>query len=217
MPLIFEQQEEEGARAFEAFCIYRDAGASRSLEMVSRSLEKNPSLISRWASDYQWSVRARAYDMEQDRLRRQAFADAIKEMAERHAKIAVRFQAKLLKRLENLDPEEIQAKDMARWLETAVKIERLSRGVSTDNIHQEITGADGAPLEVQITKPLQPEEVADVISTLIEAGVIIDAESRPILTAGEMGGAGHNSVLPETNEIHSATSITETEGVSSTQ
>jgi hypothetical protein len=50
MPLIFEQQPREGAKAFAAFKAYLDMGAERSLEAVAQKLHKSEQLLGRWSA-----------------------------------------------------------------------------------------------------------------------------------------------------------------------
>jgi hypothetical protein len=133
----WERQPREGQAAFAAFVIYRDLPAeSRSLAATARrlraagnngrgerTLERLESLSVRW----QWALRAKAWDAEVQRRRRDADKLARRDMADRHARQAVVLQQKLLTRLQKLNPEELEPADLVRWLEVAVKVERLSR------------------------------------------------------------------------------------------
>jgi hypothetical protein len=130
----WERQPAEGARAFAAFAAYRDLPASkRSLSAAcavfyhGKTAAKLRQLES-WSSLWHWTQRAAAWDDEQDRLRRQAHARALQEMAERHARDAVALQTKALARLKALDPNELSAADVLRYLVEAAKLERLARG-----------------------------------------------------------------------------------------
>lgn len=59
-------------------------------------------------------------------------------MHENHAMIAAQMLKKALRRLLTMQEEEIDASDMVRMVDVGVKIERLSRGESTER--QEIGG-----------------------------------------------------------------------------
>ncbi|GGU50408.1 hypothetical protein [Streptomyces lavendofoliae] len=120
----WEPQPDESAPAFEAFTIYRDLGPLRSATKTARQLGKSPSLMQRWAIRHTWSTRARAWDTEQDRLWRQQQNTTRRDMARRHARIAVAVQAKVVARLQALDPQELSPHELMRWLNTAVSIER---------------------------------------------------------------------------------------------
>lgn len=131
------RMKNESSRAYHAFCIYRDLGPQRSLEKVREELRKegkriSKTLIFRWSTKYNWVERATAYDDYLDEIKRAEQEKAIKEMAERHAKIAMAVQQKVIERLKELDVSELSPSDMIRWLDVAIKVERLSRGEPTE-------------------------------------------------------------------------------------
>lgn len=127
---IWERQPGESSKAYEAFCAYRDYGPGRSLENVGRSLPKPRSRqwLSVWSSKYKWVDRVKAYDDYMERLKRAENEKAILDMVDRHARLAVAFQQRIAQRLAEINPSELTPADMARWLEVAAKLERLSRG-----------------------------------------------------------------------------------------
>ncbi len=69
----------------EAFAMYRDFGAARSLRAVAQSLQKSEGLINRWSQEDKWIIRASAWDSEQDRQAQQAAIDERKRIAAKHA------------------------------------------------------------------------------------------------------------------------------------
>ena len=65
----FDRLPEEGAKAYQAFTVYRDLPVhERSLQMVSQRLGKNKSLCPRWCAQFQWVDRANAWDSKQDQV-----------------------------------------------------------------------------------------------------------------------------------------------------
>lgn len=60
-------------------------------------------------------------------------------MAKRHIAIAMSMQAKAVEALKKIDVSKLNANEIIRLFDTAVKIERLSRGEATENQVQEIT------------------------------------------------------------------------------
>lgn len=144
--LPWEKQKGESRQAFEAFSTYRDMGAARSLTKVAKKLNKSVTILGRWSGRWNWVERASAWDLELDRQNREAQIEAIKEMSERHTREAMLFQQKVLERLRELRPGELSPQDMARWFEVAVKVERLSRGETTEILKQEHSG----DIEVEI-------------------------------------------------------------------
>jgi hypothetical protein len=58
---LWERQPTDTDKSFEAFCIYRDMGASRSLRDVARKLDKSLTIIGRWSTDHNWQERISKY------------------------------------------------------------------------------------------------------------------------------------------------------------
>ncbi len=58
----FEQLKSESPKAYAAARIYFKLGPERSIEKVVQELGKSGALLERWASQYGWVRRARAYD-----------------------------------------------------------------------------------------------------------------------------------------------------------
>ena len=71
MPLMFEQQPKESAKAFAAFKAYLDMGSERSLALVAVKLGKSKVLMERWSRKHDWCNRVSAhagYVAERERL-----------------------------------------------------------------------------------------------------------------------------------------------------
>jgi hypothetical protein len=124
----WERQPDESPKAFEAFTIYRNLGSSRSMAKVAEQLGKSNQLMSRWSRLHGWVRRAEAWDNEQDRLARQEQAIAIKKMRKRHANLAEAMLIKAAKALQRIPDDEVKASDIPRMVETAARLERISRG-----------------------------------------------------------------------------------------
>ncbi len=143
MAEIWERQKDESNKAYHIFCIYRDMGPNRSLEKTRQKIGKPAGYIRwlhTWSSKYDWVTRAQAYDDYIERKKREEKEKAILEMAERHARLAMAFQQRVAQRLQEIDPAELSPADMARWLDIATKLERLSRGEPTEIEKQEHSG-----------------------------------------------------------------------------
>jgi len=89
---------------------------------------------------YRWYERAQAYDDYIEKKKREENEKAILEMAERHVKLAMAFLLKIAQALQQIDPAQLSPADMAKWLDVATKLERLSRGVPTEIGKQEVQG-----------------------------------------------------------------------------
>jgi len=140
MSEIWDRLPNESTKAYAAFCVYRDLGPERSLDKAGQKLDKPRSRkwLGEWSAKYKWVERAEAYDDYIEKLKRKEREEAIAEMAERQARIAIAFQQRVAQRLQELDPSELSPADMARWFDIAAKIERLNRGEPTEIGKQEI-------------------------------------------------------------------------------
>ncbi len=135
-PELWERQLNESPQAFEAFAKYRDMGASRSLAKVSRELCKSKALMERWSVDHDWVKRVAAWDAEKDRVARETQLKDIVAMRERHAAIAKKMLDTADNALSNINPNDVSTNEIARLVEIASKLERISRGDVGDVIEE---------------------------------------------------------------------------------
>ncbi len=129
----WERQPKESAPAYEAFSIYRDMGAERSLQAVATRLSKSLPLMKRWSRAWSWGERVRQYE---DSLQREAQAKAyqkavnsLAEMQTRHIKTAVLMQKIAVQALDALDPATLTPQDIARLIKEGSKLESDVRNI----------------------------------------------------------------------------------------
>lgn len=127
--------------------MYRDMGTERSIRKVAQHLSKSSTLIKDWSAKHGWVERVAAYDSYIDQETRKKREKDIIEMKDRHAGLATAMLAKAAKGLLKIKDEHIKPQDVARMIEVGSKLERLSRGESTENI--EATGKDGGPIQTE--------------------------------------------------------------------
>ena len=128
----WERQEGESVKAFEAFTVYLEMGDERSIREVAQRLAKSRTLIGRWSVTYQWVERVAAFDAE---VQRKAHAKAVKKrrnMVDRHISIALKMQEKALMALEQMDPADIDPKNLIAMLREATKLEQEMRTAAVD-------------------------------------------------------------------------------------
>jgi hypothetical protein len=155
LPLPWERQPGETAKAFAAFATYRDLPAgTRSLAHVQRDIGKSTAYIRQleiWSSEHEWGERSAAHDQDIDRRKRERSVSEVVEMNARQATIAAAFEQALVEPLYDFleaikDPAVTRAmKELdplllltlteraARIWPTLQRAERLARGESTDN------------------------------------------------------------------------------------
>lgn len=148
--LPWERQQGEPPKAFAAFNKYLLLGTERSLQKVGYELGKSASLMERWSSQWKWVERVAAWDIEQERLARNEQAEEIRKMRKRHASIATSMLAKVTKRMQNMPPEELTPQDIKAWVEAASKLERLSRGDSSEVVEERDGGKAIDPVQIYL-------------------------------------------------------------------
>lgn len=105
----------------------------RSLRKVAAALGMNFRTIARQSETWEWVKRCEAYDAHVDRGIREANEAAIRKMNQEHAILAQQMIRKATRRLLQIPDDQISAAELVRMVDVAVKVERLSRGESTEN------------------------------------------------------------------------------------
>jgi hypothetical protein len=122
----------ESAKAFEAFCAYRDMGPGRSVAKVGLALGKSTTLMARWSGRWAWVARVATWDADTAVKVAMAQQEEIVEMRSRHARISAAFLGKVVSGLAKLDPAELKPGELTRMFDVAMKAERTSRGASSE-------------------------------------------------------------------------------------
>lgn len=143
----WERQPEETAKAYEAFSIYRDMGAERSLAKVGQQLGKSKKQMEKWSKKYSWVDRVETWDIEQDRQIRIALTKDIGAMRKRHADMAKAMLIKAAKALAKIPDNEIKAADISRMVDVATKLERISKGDVGEVIEERDGGTAADPVQ----------------------------------------------------------------------
>ncbi|HLN30708.1 MAG TPA: hypothetical protein VK395_23405 [Gemmataceae bacterium] len=167
MASSWDRLPDESAKAFAAFCVYRDFGPRRSLDEASRSYHgtqdserrsgaRASGIIRRWAKRWHWRARAQAWDEEQEQVKASQRTAAVKEMNDRYAKEAQMLQTKAIERLRQLRPDELKPRDLLNYLIESAKLERSTLGEPTDPVLQEH--------DLPSVKELTDEELATIIN-----------------------------------------------------
>ncbi len=159
---------EETSRQYDAFCIFRDMGPKRSIPKVAKKWSSSGAIrrLRVWASKNQWKERATSYDDYIDEIKRAKNEEAILEMTIRHVNYSMQFQEKTIEALKLIDPKQLKPHEIIKWIEISIKIERLSRGVPTENIRQEKEEL-GVKKDVITTEKLQNPEVRKAANKFI--------------------------------------------------
>lgn len=145
----------ESARAYRAFCIYRDLGPDRSLDRAwkqfcadkgkDRGSARRPGYWSNWSQTYTWVNRARAHDATIDAEQRSAEAEQRRQLRERRLKFQIQTQQSTEDNVHMADLKlEMMAK--ARLIEvTEVKCDPVTGNRTTTKIRA-FSGTEAAAL-----------------------------------------------------------------------
>lgn len=158
----WERVSGETQKGYQAFCIYRDMGASRSLQKVADRLGKTSRLIKKWSSQHGWVKRTTAYDDYMDRKARGVVEGKLEDINSEHLNMIRKARESvtlpldaLVKRIEKAKKQgedpfvEFENKSIEDLLEAArpyvklamdvLKLERLMYGLPTETIKAEGT------------------------------------------------------------------------------
>jgi hypothetical protein len=134
---LWDKQEGETNKAYNAFLTYRDLGFLRSLkkatsnfyniENVRRTSAKLRQMQD-WSRKNDWVARCADWDANQNRIYQLEQREAIQAMNKRQASYGVAMQGKGIARLLDMNPEELTPDQASRLTKTGVEIERPARG-----------------------------------------------------------------------------------------
>jgi hypothetical protein len=155
MALAFEQQPRESDKAFAAFKAYLEMGAERSTRAVGKQLGKSEGLIERWAARFDWRTRVQAHAAHLALVERKAAeAVAARYGADREKRRELEREDEWVLRTELMEAgrkvlEKFRSGergatlgDVARALDIAAKLGRLSAGMKVDESEEEPAGTD---------------------------------------------------------------------------
>lgn len=138
----WERQQGESEKAYEAFSLYLNMGAERTITAVVKELKKSRSLIDRWKVRWDWSERVREYDNDQERKAKKEAEKGLRDMYTRQTKIALSVQSKALKALEKLDPDTMSVKDIKEYIKIGTELERLNRSFAAGQYEEKAANAN---------------------------------------------------------------------------
>ena len=166
MKNVLQPLPKETAKAFAAFKVYAELGPERSIAKTGERLGKNRVTLEEWSAKNDWIERAKAYDAGQAALEQAALAKAAAKRGVDWARRAQELRGAegemakrlleggrvLLERLLARQERKLTGSDVARLLEVASKLGRLSAGMATEQTT--ITGPENGPVRVELSAAL---------------------------------------------------------------
>ena len=150
----WERQKGESAQAFEAFFLYLEMGANRSIRAVSQELGKSKTLIDRWSRTYKWVERCRAWDNHIQHEAKKAAITEVRNMTKRHVTMAQQIQNAAMLALKELGSDMVNPKNFAAIVKLATELER-------QNLEAEVAAVSE---DISSTQDDGPSTLADAIN-----------------------------------------------------
>lgn len=210
-PKPWEQQPGERAKPWAAFVIYRDLGMERSYSEVARRLTgtlPNPNAagpsaaklrprsmgrVMAWAKEYNWKLRAEAFDRFLDDQRIKKQVDDQRAMVDRHITLGGMLQAKAAKKLREMSDDDLKnmrPSDLMKFIIEGAKLERLSRGMPTVNVASSPSeGEEETRSEVRATREALMRRLDDI------------ASKKSVISMVPVSGEGQADATPSTNRF----------------
>jgi hypothetical protein len=131
---MWEKQDKETDEKFQAFRTYLEMGEERSFKAVAEKLGHKQTTVYSWSWEWSWKARVTAWDRYEWRQLRKAHLKDVIAMRKRHADIARGMLQKAASYVDQMLSGELDVKEIAKWVDVAAKLERLSMGESTESV-----------------------------------------------------------------------------------
>ena len=135
----WERQKGESAQAFEAFSLYLEMGADRSIRAVSQELGKSKTLIDRWSRTHNWVERCRAWDNHIQHEAKKAAITEVRNMTKRHVTMAQQIQNAAMLALKEMGSDMVNPKNFAAIVKLATELERQNLEAEVAAVSEDIT------------------------------------------------------------------------------
>jgi len=192
MPLPFEQQPRESAKAFAAFSLYLSLGAERSTAEVAKKLAKSAHLVRRWSAKFGWTDRVAAHAAHLAVVERGAIEATARgkaavwekreqDLRETEWAMHERAIAAAKRGLDAyMEKDKVYANlaDIARMLEIASKLGRLATGLDKSNGE---TSDEPLTMRVEVTVALEKIYGEPLPGEVAAPPAIVDVETVPAL------------------------------------
>ena len=125
----WNMQPGETPKAYQAFEVYRDLGAERSVERAASALSKTRQNLVIWASRFDWAARVRAYD---EHVAARAADKAVETAASvraRQAQHAKAIQFRAMQKFATVTPEGMSVGEATRAWQVGAEVERKALGI----------------------------------------------------------------------------------------
>ena len=141
----WEQQEGETAKAYQAFCLYRDTGQTRAIRKVAQEHSKSVATLFDWSDQNDWKRRAEAYDAHLELTARKgreeahtaeivAYRERCRSAAIQTGAMALAVLMKAGQRLQTLEAKEIEPHVLPAYLRAAASVMEASLNAEAEAV-----------------------------------------------------------------------------------
>jgi hypothetical protein len=160
LPDLITRLPDESAQAYHALCTYAQLGPDRSLAATCQREGKSRAVIERWSSKHAWVARVKAFDAYVASASQASYVETSAAIAKDHAHEAANLRARALARLRDVPLDNLPpAIALKLWVE-AIRIERLSLGLPTENTHATAQVQASVQATVEETRARDAETLA---------------------------------------------------------
>lgn len=157
----WDQQPHESARMYGRFMRFRELGRRRTLTVLIKVLTASGdklgyTSLKTHACQYRWTVRAQAWDLDQDVKDIDRLAAQRREMIDNHTRIASALLRQALVALNTYQAEDISPADAVRMIKLATDLSRACLGEPTQTVA--LTGPAGGPVMVDDISGMDPDQ-----------------------------------------------------------
>lgn len=166
----WEQLPDESGDAWAAFVTYRDQGPTRSLGEASRLARCSKNSCTKWSRSMDWAARARAWDAEVDRVRRERFLTEQRRIIKLHAEAAKVVREKAMEAIRRVKPSNLAKQPVfaLKYLEVGCRLEAQSCGLPTEVTALSLSGGQAKPAEDVYFDSLPDEKLVDIVQMSID-------------------------------------------------
>ena len=143
---LWERQSGETARAFSAFCRYRDLQAVDRSVAAAWGRKRGGKQWERWCTAHDWVNRAAEHDSDLAFRRREHTAKELERFQDDALILIKAALAKVAERIQGMDAEELAAGQIPAALRTLIELELKVLGYE-DRVA--LTGKDGGPVKTE--------------------------------------------------------------------
>lgn len=168
----WNMRPDESAKAYQAFEVYRDMGAGRTLERTSQDATVVLPTLKRWSVSFDWQARVRAFDeAAAAKAADRALEDAATVRA-RQAQHAKAIQLRAMQKIASMDPGDMSMGEATRAWQVGAEAERKALGIADRLEH---SGPEGGPIQTQDVTD-EDARTARLLALMAVAKAALDAD-----------------------------------------